>query len=229
MNIGRPMAFVGGETGRLILTAQGIGLLVNFLRYLQNLGAEDAGRQLVLNTIFTAVAALLVVLASIWAAQASRRGAPQFRTYSLALGAASLLSAAVVSFSRQALFPPAAGAAPDLKEWVACASDFAYVAALGGIGMLAHHIRCRVTKIVEGIRAVELRHVQLRRQLIESRLTATQAQVDPGALFASLASIRELYATSDPGADHELDRLIDELRDRRIASGVAQVIHAPRP
>jgi hypothetical protein len=211
----------------LILTAQGIGLVVNLLRYLQNLGAQDAGRQLALNTIFTSVAALLIVVAAIWAAQTSQRGAPPFRTYALALGAISFLCAIVESFSRQVLFAPAAGAVPDLNEWVACAYDFVDVVAVGGIGMLAYHNRRRVTQIVEGIRAAELRHIQLRRQLIESRLAASHAQVDPNALFASLAYIRDLYARSDPGADRELDRLIEELRDRRIAAGAAQAIRAP--
>jgi hypothetical protein len=93
--------------------------------------------------------------------------------------------------------------------------------------MLAYHNRRRATQILEGIRAAELKHVELERRLIESRLATAQAAIDPGALFASLASIRNLYATSAPSADRELDRLIEDLRDMRVASGVAPAMRDP--
>jgi hypothetical protein len=93
--------------------------------------------------------------------------------------------------------------------------------------MLAYHNRRRATQILEGIRAAELKHVELERHLIESRLATVQAAIDPGALFASLASIRNLYATSAPSADRELDRLIEDLRDMRVASGVAPAMRDP--
>ena len=221
---------VSGELSlRLILTAQAIGALVNLLRYLQQIGSAGSDRQFVLNMIFTTVGALLIILASACAAEASRRGVPAFGAYALALLAASSCNAIVESISRQ-LYPHAAGtatSAPAPNEWVAFTLDVAYVVTVGGIAMLAYHNRRRATQILEGIRAAELKHVELERHLIESRLATAQAAIDPGALFASLASIRNLYATSAPSADRELDRLIEDLRDMRVASGVAPAMRDP--
>lgn len=91
---------VSGELSlRLILTAQAIGALVNLLRYLQQIGSAGSDRQFVLNMIFTSVGALLIILASACAAEASRRGVPAFGAYALALLAASSCNAIVESIS----------------------------------------------------------------------------------------------------------------------------------
>ena len=68
----------------------------------------------------------------------------------------------------------------------------------------------------------ELKRVQVERQLIESRLAATQAQIDPRELFAALADIKARYQAAAPDADEKLDGLIQRLRTalaRTVAVG----------
>ena len=57
------------------------------------------------------------------------------------------------------------------------------------------------------------------RRLIESRLAAAQAQIDPERVLRHLAEIRNLYASARPGADERLEALIQELR-ASVAQGV---------
>jgi len=69
------------------------------------------------------------------------------------------------------------------------------------------------------VRAAELERVGVERRLIESRLAAAQAQIDPERVFRHLAEIRNLYASARPGADERLEALIQELR-ASVAQGV---------
>jgi hypothetical protein len=70
------------------------------------------------------------------------------------------------------------------------------------------------------VRAGELARLRGERQLIASRLAATETQVDPPAIRQRLEQLRNLYALGSARADAELERLITELR-RRAARGVA--------
>ncbi|RZL36680.1 MAG: hypothetical protein EOP35_10480 [Rubrivivax sp.] len=55
-------------------------------------------------------------------------------------------------------------------------------------------------------------HSQLRRQALESRLAALQAQVDPTLLFDALVAVEQAYDRQDPTASARLERLIRHLR-----------------
>ena len=50
-------------------------------------------------------------------------------------------------------------------------------------------------------RATELRRVHLEQQLLDSRVAATEAQIDPRRLFDDLARIRSEFAADSPGAE----------------------------
>jgi sensor histidine kinase YesM len=104
-----------------------------------------------------------------------------------------------------------------------------FVILVGGIGLLAFYNHRSVERILQNVRTAELKRVRLERQLVESRLATAQAHIDPRALFESLARIRNLYASSQPQADRELENLIEKLRSRHAAVGIASVAVGPGP
>jgi hypothetical protein len=154
-------------------------------------------------TIFTSVAPFLLVLVALWAAESVRRGAPPLRAYSVALAGATCTSAGTQFLCRQALaiHATSGSASATVKEWVWIGSDAASVILLGGIALLAFYNHRSVERILQSVRTAELKSVRLERELIESRLATAQAQIDPRALFDSLARIRNLYASSPSEAD----------------------------
>jgi hypothetical protein len=208
-------------TWRRVLIAEALGVLLNVLRYLDGWGPTQ---HIVARSCFTTVAPLLLVVAALLAAEAVRRGAAPLRTYAAALIAAACASAALLFLLRLALgIHPLPGDASSaaLREWVWIGSDIETVLLLGGIGFLAFYNHRSVERILQNVRAVELKRVRLENELIESRLATAQAQVDPRTLFESLARIRNLFAGSSPDADRALEELIQALRTRRVATGAA--------
>jgi hypothetical protein len=208
-------------TWRRVLTAEVLGLSLNVLRYLDGWGTTQ---HIVARTCFTSVAPLLLVIAALLAAEVVRRGAAPLRAYALALVGAACVSAGLQFLLRQGLgIHPMTGAITStaLQEWAWIGSDFQTVILLGGIGLLAFYNHRSVERILQNVRAVELKRVRLEDELLESRLATAQAQVDPRTLFESLARIRNLFACSSPEADDALEELIQTLRSRRVATAAA--------
>ena len=204
-------------TWRRVMTAEAIGLLINFLRSLDGWGSTQ---HVVVRTVFTTGAAFLLVVAALVAAEAVRRGAAPLRAYGVALLSAAGAAAGVqFTLRRQLGIHPVHGDMAPLvvKEWLWVCSDVQTVVLLGGIGLLAFYNRRSVERILRNVRLAELTRVRLERALVESRLAAAQTQVDPRALFDALAQIRNLYASSSPEADRALENLILTLRARRSA------------
>ncbi|MFI4925503.1 MAG: sensor histidine kinase, partial [Vicinamibacteria bacterium] len=96
-----------------------------------------------------------------------------------------------------------------------------------------HAYRRRSLATAARLRAAEANRVAKSRQMIEARLTAMQARVEPQFLFNTLAQVGELHRR-DPGrALDMLDRLIDYLRAampkmRDTSSTVAQEVELAR-
>jgi hypothetical protein len=210
-------------TWRRVLTAQLVGLVVNGLRFLDGWGPTH---NIVARTVFTTVAPFVLVLAALVAAEAVRRGTAPVRAYAGALITSACVTAGLQFVLRQVLgIHPTDGnmASAAVKEWVWIGSDVQTVLLLGGIGLLAFYNHRSVERILQNVRAAELKRVRLENELIESRLATAQAQVDPRTLFESLARIRNLYACSSPEADRALEELIQALRTRRVATGATAV------
>jgi hypothetical protein len=206
-----------------VLTAEVVGLMVNVLRYL--IGWGQTFKEVLAMTIYTTLAPFLIVLAGLCAAEAVRRGTPPLRAYAVALLTAASTSAGIQFMCRQQLgiHAKAVHASVTLRDWLWIPSDAMYVILLGGIGLLAFYNHRSVERILQSVRTAELKRVRLERELIESRLATAQAQIDPRALFESLARIRNLYASCQPQADHELENLIENLRGRHAAVGIASL------
>lgn len=215
-------AAVSELTWRRVLTAQAVGLMANVLHYLD--GWSNSFRAVLAMTIFTTVAPFLLVLAALCAAEAVRRGTPPLRAYSVALVGAACGSAGIQFVCRQvlAVHATSGAASATVHEWVWIGSDAVNVILMGGIALLAFYNHRSVERILQNIRTAELKRVRLDRELIESRLATAQAQIDPRALFESLARIRVLYGSSPLEADGALQGLIDTLRGRRAAIATAR-------
>lgn len=207
-------------TWRRVLIAEVLGLSLNVLRYFDGWGPTH---HIVARTCFTTLAPLLLVVAALTAAEVVRRGTPPLRAYAVALLAAACISAGLQLVLRQVLgIHPLGGISSiALQEWGWIVSDLETVLLLGSFGFLAFYNRHSVERILQNVRAVELKRVRLENELIESRLATAQAQVDPRTLFESLARIRNLYASASPEADQALEELIQTLRTRRVATGAA--------
>lgn len=225
--VGLLRAAVRELTWRGVLAAQAVGLMANVLRYLE--GSGQTYSEVLAMTIFTTVAAFLLVLAALCAAEAVRRGTPPLRAYSLALAGAAGASAGMQFVCRQVLAIHATSrlASVAVNEWVWIGSDAVNVILLGGIALLAFYNHRSVGRILQSVRTAELRRVRLERELIESRLATAQAQIDPRTLFDSLARIRNLYGSCPAEADRALQDLIETLRSRRSAIAAAPEAFGP--
>jgi hypothetical protein len=171
--------------------------------------------------VSNAVGALLVMLAALAADEAVRRRVPFWCAYPAALLAASGATT-IVQWCLQSW--PAVAFAGGGRPLAIAVSIGLNVFTLGGLGMLAYTSRQSAARMLQGVRAAELERVGVERRLIESRLAAAQAQIDPERVFRQLAEIRDLFARARPGADERLEALIQELR-ARVAQGV-DVTHA---
>jgi len=81
-----------------------------------------------------------------------------------------------------------------------------------GFFVLAAEVICRRRRTNEAIRVAQREQASLARDVLESRLAAMQAQVEPQFLFDTLVDIEELYQRDAARAADNLDRLITYLR-----------------
>ncbi len=84
--------------------------------------------------------------------------------------------------------------------------------AWSGLFVAAAEVIHRRSRTHDAIRAAQREHAVLARDLLESRLAAMQAQVEPQFLFDTLVDIERLYQRDTSGAAENLDRLITYLR-----------------
>ena len=75
----------------------------------------------------------------------------------------------------------------------------------------AQHLRQR-SATQRAVLAAQRAQASIAREVLEARLIAMQAQVEPQFLFDSLVDIETLYRRDAPQAAHDLDRLITYLR-----------------
>jgi hypothetical protein len=84
--------------------------------------------------------------------------------------------------------------------------------AWSGLFIAAAEVIRRRSLTNEAIRASQREQATLTRDVLESRLAAMQAQVEPQFLFDTLVDIEKLYQKYGAGAAEQLDRLITYLR-----------------
>jgi hypothetical protein len=207
-------------TWKGLLATQALGLTFAVLWHLRH-GARLPPHDLPAHIASNSVMAFFVMVAALSADEALRRRVPFWCAYSVALFAASG-AAAIAQWCLQ-WWPIIAFA--DSESPLAAALSIGFdVLSLGGLAILVYMNRQSAERVMQGVRAAELDQVRVERRLIESRLAATQAQIDPNVVFRQLAQIRNLYANARPAADERLEALIQELR-----ASMAQRVDLSRP
>lgn len=162
---------------------------------------------------FSQLEAFTFLLCIIAADHAVRRGAPRVRAYAIALfmGAAlyttfqwSILNYVMDWFSRPDVDP---GWAP-----VHATSTFLYALLLGGFATFVYADWQRARDSAARLHAAGLARTRAARDILQTRLQAMQARVDPQFLFETLARTRRLYDASPERGEQTLDNLIAYLR-----------------
>jgi len=207
-------------TWKGLLAVQALGLAFAVLWHLRH-GARLPPHDLLSHVVSNAVSASFVMLAALAADEAVRRRVRLWCAYPVAVLAASA-AATIGQWCLQQW--PAVAFLEAGRPLEAAVSIGLKVFTLGGLAILAYINRQSAERVLLGVRAAELERVGVERRLIESRLAAAQAQIDPKALFPQLAQIRNLYASARPGADESLEALMQELR-----SSVPQRVDVTRP
>jgi hypothetical protein len=99
-----------------------------------------------------------------------------------------------------------------LPHWVVWAAGFVEINLFAGLGVAVLEMSRRRAQAQSALQAARAQQVQLARELLESRLAAMQAQVEPHFLFDSLVDVQATYdRDADRGSD-TMDRLITYLR-----------------
>jgi hypothetical protein len=166
-----------------------------------------------LHNVATGVTAFLLLLVALVVDEGMARGWPPRRAYPMAILLTFIVACAVAGIAYwgfQAGFH-VPGPANDSQRYGFIVLGLG-TGTTGAFVMLVYLNQRTVERILDGVRGAELRRVQLERQLIESRLAAAQAQIDPKMLFGALADIRSGLAHAAPDADTKLSDLVQRLR-----------------
>jgi len=91
-------------------------------------------------------------------------------------------------------------------------TEYVNMLLLGGIIYAVAEMAVRRSRTQREFEAAQRRRGALEHQVLESKLAAMQAQVEPRFLFDTLVEIEALYEKDPPGAAANLDRLITYLR-----------------
>lgn len=99
----------------------------------------------------------------------------------------------------------------------------------GSFAMLAYLNHRTAQRILAAVRAAEQQRAQLDRQLIDARLAAAEAEVDPKMLLDSLGEIRAGLRQGAPDAERKLETLTQTLRDALTHARAAGDVAKSRP
>lgn len=154
---------------------------------------------------FTFLACVLV------ADQAVRRGVARVRAYVLALVVASVLFAAVDTLIRYYFTDFFQSAQPWWKP-VHTVSTFMWAVVLGGFATFVYADLKRNRESAARLQAARLRRTQAARDVLQTRLQAMQARVEPQFLFDTLDRIGEIYERDAARGQRTIDDLIVYLR-----------------
>jgi hypothetical protein len=91
-------------------------------------------------------------------------------------------------------------------------ADYINMVVVGGMIYAVAELLCQRARTQRDFEATVRQQVSLEHQVLESRLSAMQAQVEPRFLFDTLVDIEALYARDPQRAADNLDRLITYLR-----------------
>lgn len=221
MSIGARMADYMRAVGRAatwqkIVTVQVLALALALFRWLDfpPIAADEHSRfadprLLGLTFMSMSMAALLILIATLLADEAVRRGAPAKSTYLGGLVIACVGNAILFSFLREWYDMPELPTGPLWPRVAYWAID---VGIFGALFIWIYVDRRTRNQMLEFVREADARRVRLERRLIDSQIASAQARIDPHMLFDALKDIRQSLQTDHPNADVKLEALIARLR-----------------
>jgi len=96
--------------------------------------------------------------------------------------------------------------------WLMLAAEYINILVVGGMVYAVAEVLCQRSRTQLDFEAAARQQVNLEQELLESKLAAMQAQVEPRFLFDTLVDIEALYEKDPQHAAEDLDRLIAYLR-----------------
>lgn len=99
-----------------------------------------------------------------------------------------------------------------IPAWTEQVSNWLDVTLYSGLTFVLLELRRRRRRARQGLAAALTEQAQLSHRLLESRLAAMQAQVEPQFLFDSLVAVQTAYARDPAAGADAMDRLIHYLR-----------------
>ena len=170
--------------------------------------------------LFVAVALFSITLLAWSAAVAGRppRGPERTRAVVMAVIASGVLSAAIVVPTMNAAGIPElvhelmGKKRPVPPLWVGILGNTVHLGLFAALFVIVAEVLQRRSATSAAILAARREQAAVAHEVLESRLAAMQAQVEPQFLFNSLVGIEELYRKDAGAAADNLDRLIEYLR-----------------
>jgi sensor histidine kinase YesM len=198
-------------TWRRVLFTQFLGLIVAYLTSLDWGYYGEYIHHVSIHYVTMSVYIFLLLPVAFCADEAVARGARPIVTYAILLVVVNQLLAAAVAGAMQWIYVTiyAIPWPPSTWGFTVAGGHFSVPCSLG---LLIFMNGRAAERMLEGVRAAELRRVQLDQQLVESRLATAEAQIDPKMLFGALAQIKRGLEDSRPNAEKDLDNLIQTLR-----------------
>jgi hypothetical protein len=201
-------------TWRAVLTAQALAQAVVLVAAMEDQGRWGTwmGRPSLHNVAAGSTALVLLILAFA-VEEYMARGASARRSYPLAIALALVCSWAM-SYLCLVIFEAAFHAPPIpvlIRRFAVLSYGISFASA-GSFAMLVYLNRRTAQWALERVTLAELRRVQTEREVVESRLAAAEAQIDPQELFDALAEIRADLARGAGSADLKLENLVQRLR-----------------
>ncbi|HTO58419.1 MAG TPA: hypothetical protein VMJ74_11520 [Pseudomonadales bacterium] len=163
----------------------------------------------VLRLVIGQTMAFCMVLSVTIGDQAVVRGVRPFAAYGAALALTSYAGAHVQSWILIAL-----GREPPGWDWLSVVDICFETATYSAAFTLGYVDYRRRVELVRRVRAAELRRARDERQLVESRLAAARAELDPQRLLDEIGALQRSFVADPARAERELDALIDGLREK---------------
>jgi hypothetical protein len=176
--------------------------------------------QVIVFDLFVAVSLFSITLFAWSAAVAGQPsgGAERMRAVVLAIVASGVLSAAIVVPTMNAAGIPEiwyelmGKKRPVPPLWLGILGNTVHLALFSAMFVLVAEVMQRRSATNAAILAARREQAAVAHEVLESRLAAMQAQVEPQFLFNSLVAIEALYRKDAEAAAENLDRLIQYLR-----------------
>jgi sensor histidine kinase YesM len=198
-------------TWRRVLFTQVLALLVAYLTALDWGYYGESIHHVSIHFVTMSVYVFLLLPVAFCADEAVARGARPIVTYAVLLVVVNQLLAAAVTCAMQWIYLTVYAIPWPSKTWGFTEAS-GHLSVPCSLGLLVFMNGRAAERMLEGVRAAELRRVQLDQQLVESRLATAEAQIDPQMLFGALAQIKRGLEDSQPEAEKNLNDLIQTLR-----------------